>query len=93
MLSLVLRLLQLTDYAYDSLSSKCRNQPGDKGFPSHREWNNLNMTIGGRLLSVVPSAKFCHELPGGFCTREQWVSTQFRKEIPGSMDTVSSSMA
>lgn len=65
--------------------SRCRNQPGDPGYPSPAEWSTLNDTIDGRLLNVVPSAKACSELG---CTEAQWESGVFRQTIPGSMNAV-----
>ncbi|KAF7341924.1 FAD-binding domain-containing protein [Mycena sanguinolenta] len=66
----------------------CRNVPGSPGFPSQAEWDALNATVSGRLVAVVPSAKFCASLPGGACTDEQWESAVFRSTIPGAMNQV-----
>lgn len=68
-----------------SADSGCRNQPGDPGFPSTTEWAALNSTVDGRLLAVVPSAKYCEDLP---CTETQWFSSVFRATIPGGTDFV-----
>ncbi|KLO17643.1 FAD-binding domain-containing protein [Schizopora paradoxa] len=64
----------------------CRNLPGDPNFPSLSTWDAFNASVDGRLLSVVPSAKFCHELPAGQCNEDMWESTEFRADIPGAMD-------
>ncbi|KAJ6598364.1 FAD-binding domain-containing protein [Mycena vulgaris] len=72
----------------NSKSPACRNIPGSPGYPSVAAWNALNSTISGRLVSVVPSAKYCASLPGGACTDEQWTSALFRSTIPGAMDQV-----
>lgn len=69
-------------------SQRCRNLPGDPGYPSQAEWDVLNATIDGRLVAVVPSAKFCHELPAGSCPSQQWESTLFRTSVPGAMINV-----
>ncbi|KAF7330613.1 FAD-binding domain-containing protein [Mycena sanguinolenta] len=66
----------------------CRNIPGSPGYPSAAEWDALNATLSGRLVTVVPSAKFCTTLPGGACTDDQWGSALFRSTIPGAMDQV-----
>ncbi|KAF7377498.1 FAD-binding domain-containing protein [Mycena sanguinolenta] len=66
----------------------CRNIPGSPGYPSAAEWDALNTTLSGRLVTVVPSAKFCTTLPGGACTDDQWGSALFRSTIPGAMDQV-----
>ncbi|KAJ6628267.1 FAD-binding domain-containing protein [Mycena sp. CBHHK59/15] len=71
-----------------SKSPACRNTPGSAGYPSAAAWNALNATISGRLVSVVPSAKYCASLPGAACTDAQWTSALFRTTIPGAMDQV-----
>ncbi|KAJ7489315.1 FAD-binding domain-containing protein [Mycena latifolia] len=71
-----------------SKSPTCRNIPGSVGYPNPAAWNALNATISGRLIGVVPSAKYCASLPGGGCTDEQWTSALFRSSIPGAMDQV-----
>ena len=73
-------------YGAKRSSDSCRNIPGDAGFPSDAEWNQLNDQVGGRLLEVVPSAQYCKKLP---CTPEQWFSWNFKTTIPGSMYLVS----
>ncbi len=67
----------------------CRNLPGDPNFPSPAVWDTFNASIGGRLVAVVPSAKFCHKLPAGQCGEDMWESTVFRAGVPGAMDNVS----
>ncbi|KAF8201250.1 hypothetical protein K438DRAFT_2108763 [Mycena galopus ATCC 62051] len=69
-----------------SKSPTCRNIPGSPGFPNAAAWDALNATVSGRLVNVVPSAKFCHGLPSGACTPDQWESALFRVAIPGAMD-------
>jgi hypothetical protein len=66
----------------------CRNVPGSPGFPSVAQWNAFNNSISGRLTYVAPSAKYCHSLPLGSCTDEQWESSVFRSMIPGAMSFV-----
>ncbi|KAI0899510.1 FAD-binding domain-containing protein [Annulohypoxylon nitens] len=34
--------------------------PGDPSFPTEKDWNDLNKTVGGRLISGVPLAKICY---------------------------------
>ncbi|KAJ7278387.1 FAD-binding domain-containing protein [Mycena rebaudengoi] len=64
----------------------CRNVPGSPGYPTTATWSGFNATISGRLIDVVPSAKYCANLPGGSCTDAQWTSHLFRTVIPGAMD-------
>lgn len=42
----------------------CRSIQGDDTWPSHETWNELNQTIGGRLIATVPQAAVCHS--GGY---------------------------
>ncbi|KAF8260277.1 FAD-binding domain-containing protein [Lactarius quietus] len=63
--------------------ARCRNQPGDPGYPTDSDWATLNDTIGGRLVTVVPSVEACRELG---CTEAQWESGIFRQTIPGAMN-------
>ncbi|KAJ7193232.1 FAD-binding domain-containing protein [Mycena pura] len=72
----------------ESNLSMCRNIPGSAGYPSAATWEAFNASISGRLIRVVPSAKFCASLPGGACTDAQWTSALFRGTIPGAMDSV-----
>jgi hypothetical protein len=65
--------------------ARCRNQPGDPGYPTDSDWAALNDTTGGRLVRVVPSVEACRELG---CTDAQWTSGIFRQTIPGAMNAV-----
>ncbi|KAJ7020167.1 FAD-binding domain-containing protein [Mycena alexandri] len=65
----------------------CRNVPGSPGYPQAATWNAFNATISGRLVSAVPSAKFCADRLGG-CTDAEWSSALFRNTIPGAMISV-----
>lgn len=72
-----------------SVSARCRNQPGDAKYPSPAQWKELNNTVSGRLVPIVPFVGHCKTLPGGTCTAEQYGSSVFRKEVPGAMNYVS----
>lgn len=39
---------------------ECRYIQGDAGWPSRREWQRLNTTVGGRLIATVPLGHVCH---------------------------------
>ena len=41
-------------------SNECKTFPGDKSWPLKSEWNNLNKTVGGRLVATVPLGASCH---------------------------------
>ncbi|KAI0061811.1 FAD-binding domain-containing protein [Artomyces pyxidatus] len=82
MISLSFGVLAATQLSL-ACASRCRNQPGDAGYPTPAQWSALNDQVDGRLLHVVPSAKACLEL---HCTEAQWTSGLFRVGIPGSMN-------
>ncbi|KAG6853994.1 hypothetical protein C0991_011651 [Blastosporella zonata] len=86
--SLSFLLVILPTYVWGSLAAICRNVPGSAGYPTDVQWADLNSTLSGRLASVIPSAQFCKDLPGGACTNAQWSSAVFRNEIPGAMNQV-----
>ncbi|KAF7342608.1 FAD-binding domain-containing protein [Mycena sanguinolenta] len=67
--------------------ARCRNVPGSAGFPGADQWSTLNTTVNGNLVAVVPSAKYCADIPGG-CTEVEWTSALFRSTIPGAMNQV-----
>ncbi|KAJ7085554.1 FAD-binding domain-containing protein [Mycena epipterygia] len=79
-------VLVVTFFCSGQVHSRCRNVPGSDGFPTASEWQALNASVSGRLVSVVPSAKYCASLPGGACTDAQWTSALFRNTIPGAMN-------
>jgi hypothetical protein len=84
MFSLLLSVIAIL-LAISEVQARCRNQPGDPGYPTDTEWAALNDTTGGRLVRVVPSAEACRELG---CTEAQWESGIFRQTIPGAMNAV-----
>jgi hypothetical protein len=42
-------------------STKCRNIPGDDGWPALQEWSALNASVSGRLIKTTPAAHVCHD--------------------------------
>lgn len=54
----------------------CRYLPGDAGWPTQAVWDQLNQTVGGRLIRGVPLGQPCHgpELDPQECSQiqEQW---------------------
>lgn len=58
----------------------CRYLPGDAAWPTDKDWQVLNRTIGGRLIRGSPLAMSCYEpnINAGTCdqVREDWVNTQ-----------------
>ncbi|KAJ6518477.1 FAD-binding domain-containing protein [Mycena vulgaris] len=85
---LLICALSQSSAALQATRQTCRNVPGSAGYPTASSWSALNTTIGGRLVKVVPSAKYCASLPGGACTDAQWTSSLFRNTIPGAMNYV-----
>ncbi|VDC02798.1 unnamed protein product [Peniophora sp. CBMAI 1063] len=69
---------------HEGVDARCRSQPGDSRFPKAQAWADLNSTVDGRLLAVVPSAKACADMG---CTPAQWSSAVFRNTLPGQMNT------
>jgi hypothetical protein len=46
---------------YASATQKCRALPGDNAWPTESEWDKLNQTVGGRLVSTIPLGQPCHD--------------------------------
>ncbi|XDG05430.1 hypothetical protein ABKA04_005045 [Annulohypoxylon sp. FPYF3050] len=42
-------------------SSDCRALPGDAAWPSESKWDQLNSTVGGRLIASLPLGSVCHD--------------------------------
>lgn len=85
--SLLLVVQQFFFATHASNGTNCRNQPGDPGFPSLQTLEQFNASIGGQLLNVIPTGKFCQEMGG--CSDALWDNETFRQTIPGSMLMVS----
>ena len=47
-------------------TATCKYIPGDAAWPTQDTWNQLNHTVGGRLIATVPQAAVCHV--GGYAT-------------------------
>ncbi|KAF9893889.1 hypothetical protein FE257_010059 [Aspergillus nanangensis] len=65
-LSTVLSLLALLCAIYLALAptrvnSRCRNRPGDPGWPSLSAWSHLNASLNFNLVDLRPIASVCHE--------------------------------
>jgi hypothetical protein len=86
-LSLILLLRPICAGAYSHAERAiCRNIPGDPGWPSAEAWNELNRTVGGRLIATTPLAAPCHE-PGYDAQRcaylrEQWIMPSIQSVVP-----------
>jgi len=57
-------------------ADSCKCLPGDACWPSTAEWNKLNMTVGGRLITAIPLGQACHDpwYNASICTyvKTQW---------------------
>ncbi|KAI0048511.1 FAD-binding domain-containing protein [Auriscalpium vulgare] len=85
-LSTALLALLLTTSAFASPTPRtCRTQPSDPAFPRPSQWAALNESVDGRLLNVVPTAKFCLERGG--CSDVLWNSSVWRASVPGAMNS------
>lgn len=56
----VLALLLTVSYYVVARIVDCRNFPGDVDWSSLEDWMNLNVSVHGRLFSIVPLAIVCH---------------------------------
>ncbi|KAL7803489.1 FAD binding domain-containing protein [Trichoderma aethiopicum] len=67
-------------------SRKCRYLPGDCEWPKDDEWQTLNATVGGRLISGKPLAQSCYGPARDATTcgiiREQWVVDELYCDDP-----------
>jgi hypothetical protein len=43
------------------IAADCRCMPSDPCWPTTSAWNDLNSTVGGRLLATIPLGSPCHE--------------------------------
>lgn len=39
----------------------CRYLPGDEGWPFKSEWEELNSTVNGQLITTLPVGHVCHD--------------------------------
>ncbi|KAF8154716.1 hypothetical protein B0H34DRAFT_676441 [Crassisporium funariophilum] len=85
-LPLLLATLLIT--AHEGRAAECRNVPGDAGFPTDAQWQELNNAVSGRLIQALPSAKFCLQRASGTCSSSDWRSANFRNTIPGAMNQI-----
>ena len=66
----------------------CKAIPGQAGWPSATTWQNLNSTVGGRLLAVPPPGGACHAGEPNFnlavCTQLQteWYTYAYHAQNP-----------
>ncbi|KAF8242132.1 FAD/FMN-containing isoamyl alcohol oxidase MreA [Wilcoxina mikolae CBS 423.85] len=42
-------------------TNNCRVFPGDKSWPTKRDWTTLNKTVSGRLIGTIPIGSPCHD--------------------------------
>ncbi|KAL4781014.1 hypothetical protein BJX76DRAFT_363919 [Aspergillus varians] len=80
----------LTPLAYTNPnSSHCRCRPHQSCWPSPTEWNALNSSVNGNLVSVRPIASVCHD--GGaqseacLAVQTLWSNSTWRAAQPGAV--------
>lgn len=68
-----------------SVSQACRCIPGDECWPVVEEWNELNKTVGGRLIALTPATMLgavCHDpqFNETACdiAKNDWIEVQFQ---------------
>lgn len=49
-----------TTRANSDNDTTCKYLPGDDGWPSQSQWDQLNSTVGGRLIQTIPLGSVCH---------------------------------
>jgi hypothetical protein len=54
---------------------KCKVKPGTPGWPPLQEWNNLNVTLSGKLLKPLPPGAVCDYSLDAFNLESCWVAT------------------
>ncbi len=57
----VARLVSADSDAAAAGSCKCKCIPGDACWPAPGDWNQLNSTLGGRLIATSLLAEVCHD--------------------------------
>lgn len=61
-------------------TESCRYLPGDPQWPTKETWDQLNNTIGGKLIAGVPLGQSCYapSLDAAACAKvqEKWVLTE-----------------
>ncbi|KAI9749090.1 MAG: hypothetical protein M4579_007006 [Chaenotheca gracillima] len=75
-----------------SLARECKVTPDSPAWPSVDDWNQLNSSIGGRLLQPAPPGAVCHpdqptfnnaSCPG---VTKAWMDSSFHSENPITLD-------
>ncbi|KAI9794451.1 MAG: hypothetical protein M1816_005521 [Peltula sp. TS41687] len=70
----------------------CRCTPTDACWPSPREWNGFNQSVGGTLVAVRPVASVCHDptYDQAACqvVSSSYTSAPWRSDQPGTLQQV-----
>ncbi len=82
-------LVLITLLGVSAESRHCRCQPHEPCWPSDREWQGLNTTIGGNLAAVKPVASVCHDptFNDAACkaVASNYSKSQWRASQPGTV--------
>ncbi|KAK2745697.1 hypothetical protein FQN57_003594 [Myotisia sp. PD_48] len=78
--------------ARTSDAHECRCFPGDSCWPATDEWNQLNTTVGGRLIATKPIGKVCHDSEFGYYDKEACDSLKANWGFPETHYETSSSV-
>ncbi|KAK8007850.1 hypothetical protein PG989_001840 [Apiospora arundinis] len=62
--------------------SSCRVLPGDVDWPKLQDWQDLNKTVDGRLIGVIPRESVCHDAPYNRYDAEACAALQKRFDFP-----------
>lgn len=80
---LVLTLLTLAATAHPGGNKRCKFIPGDAGWPSRKDWQQLNRTVHGRLIATTPLGQVCHD-KGHFGAYDEAACAKLKTDITQS---------
>ncbi|KAF6786562.1 long-chain-fatty-acid-CoA ligase [Colletotrichum sojae] len=82
-------LLAANPSAFDQAFCTCTD--GDACWPSPSQWQELNTSVGGRLITPVPPASVCHDpnFDEAQCgvVRDEWIWPEIHESWPGGVQS------
>ena len=76
----------------DCVASTCKVTPSSRNWPSQADWNALNQSVSGRLITPVPPGAVCHllrpefDLQACMTLKQQWSTGSYHALEPISVD-------
>ena len=71
----ILSVCGLSSAANGAAPARCKNVPGDIGWPTMVQWSILNVTLSGRLIKTIPIGSPCYEKTINVATSEDDLPT------------------